>query len=76
VEDHGEEDEETQRHRDHEAGGDGNAVEEGVSGQADDGRVADRRIHHHVVVNLLSEMEMRGHGVLEEVNEEIARQDE
>ena len=61
---------------DEEAGRDRDAVEEGVDGEADQGGDADGRVHHHLVVALLAEVEVRGHGVLEELDEEVAGQDQ
>ena len=65
-----------ERHRDQEAGGDRDAVEEGVDREPDQGGDADRGVHHHLVVHLLAEVEVGRHGVLEEMDEEVAGQDQ
>jgi len=54
------------------AGRDGDAVEKCVNDQTDQDRVSLVSVNELVFVSLFSKMEVRGYGVLEEMNDQVA----
>ena len=71
-----EEDDPAEGGRNQESRGDGDAVEEGVDQQANQYRISHVSMDELVGVGLFSEVEMRGDGVLEEMDEQVSEQDE
>ena len=76
VEKHGEEEEQTERDGNEEAGGDGYAVEKGVDEEAEKNAGGGAVKVHGFGMDFLTEMEMRRQSVLEEVHEEETGEDE
>src|SRR5712691_2006051 len=76
VQEDGEEQQEPERGTDHEARGDRDAVEQGVYAEPEHREVRGRRPEERLGVDLLAEVKVRGHRVLEQVDAEVPEQDE
>ena len=76
VQEHRDEEQRAERRPDQEAGGDGDAVEERMDAQAEEREIAGRRPQERLGMDFLAEVEVRRHGVLEQVHAEVADQDD
>ena|ERR1700723_1972810 len=76
MQDDGDEDEPAEGVRKNEAGGDGDSVEEGVHGEAEQDRDAGVPVEKFVGVGFFAEVEMGRDGVLEQMDGAVAGEDE
>ena len=70
------EDDPAERRGNEESRGDRDAIEKCVNQQADQNRVSFVSMHELVGVGFFSKVEMRGDGVLEEMDEQVSAEDE